>query len=77
MKRFMSIDQYGEPIQFALNGHTRFPSICGAILTLLASVIVLSYGINKSIAMINFTDSNYMRKIEEEAVDAKEKFGWD
>ena len=27
--------------------------------------------------MVNYTDSNYMRKIEDEAIDASEKFGWD
>ena len=77
MRSFMSIDQYGEPIQFALNGHTRFPSVCGVILTLIASSILLGYGINKTIALVNYTDSNYMRKIEEEAIDPSEKFGWD
>ena len=76
LKRFVSIDQYGEPIQFSLNGYTRFPSVCGAILTLIASIIVLSYGVNKSIALINFTDSNYMSKIEDDAVDKTEKFDW-
>ena len=26
--------------------------------------------------MIHFTDSNYMRKTEDEAIDSNEKFGW-
>ena len=76
-KSFMSIDQFGQPISFALDGHTRFPSVCGVILTLITSIIVISYGITKSIAMINYTDSNYMRKTEDEVVDTMEKFGWD
>ena len=73
----MSIDRYGQGVNLTINGHENYPSVLGVIFTLIAAMIVMSYGINKTVALMHYHETNFMNTVQNEAVDPTDKFGWD
>ena len=56
---FSELDQFGKTIGFEIKGSNSYKSMLGATLTLIITVITLSYGVNKLFIMKDMRDTNF------------------
>ena len=73
----MSIDKYSESPSFSIQGGSGYPSICGALVSLIVLAVVIPYGSNKFFIMRDYKDTTFQSITEANAIDAREEFGFE
>ena len=64
MHQFRDIDSYSEQISFNFDGgKSRYKTYIGAVMTLLLTISVMSYGIKKLDNMFNHVNSNISEEV--------------
>jgi hypothetical protein len=63
-EKFKAIDSFGHGISFLVNGNEKTQSYCGAVITLLCTILVAAYSIYQFQLMLRYSDTsvNYILK---------------
>ena len=69
-----SIDIFGEKVNFNIDGADSHKSFFGAFVTIIITLIVLSYGLDKFILMTEYRDTIHQETTDTGAIDSEKVF---